>query len=260
VLVYWAVMALIPAPGFSAGNFTPQGNLAGYIDRLILPNPNAWCCYGYGDSEGLLSTIPAISTCLFGVLTGNWLRSEKTPQQKLGGLFTAGFIMIAIALLWNLVFPINKYLWTSSFVFATGGISVLLVGIFYGIIDVLGWKRWTIFFTIIGMNSILIYMLHDFIAAILIIGLVGWIIKGGYKKIWFWIIIAALIVATVVILITPAMLDAITVAVAIVSNDALLLAIIDVVYGYLCLVWCYKRKLFVSPENAIKLIYQNFFK
>ena len=183
LLLYWAMMALIPVPGIGAGVYTPAGNLSGYIDRLILPNEDAWCCYQpYGDSEGILSTIPAISTCMFGMLTGHWLRSDRTQSQKLGGLFLVGIVMIIIALLWSLVFPINKYIWTSSFVFITGGINILLVGIFYGIIDVLGWKRWAIFFTIIGMNSILIYVFHDFIGAIVILAIFGWIISLAVIK------------------------------------------------------------------------------
>ena len=162
LLGYWAIMALIPVPGFGAGVFTPQGNLAGYVDRLLLPNPNAWCCYFYGDSEGILSTIPAVATCLLGVSAGHLLRStEKGDTAKITLLVEAGVLCVCIALAWNFVFPINKYMWTSSFVMLTGGISFLLVALFFWIVDVKGFQKWGYIFQIIGRNSIFIYMFKD---------------------------------------------------------------------------------------------------
>jgi predicted acyltransferase len=159
LLGYWAIMALVPVPHFGAGNFEPYGNLAGYVDRLLLPYPERWCCYGFGDSEGILSTIPAIATALLGTLAGHQLRADEKPMDKVSRLIFAGTLCLAIALTWHIVFPINKYMWTSSFALLAGGWSFLLVALFYWIIDVRGYVKWSFFFRVIGSNSILIYML-----------------------------------------------------------------------------------------------------
>ncbi len=173
---YWAVMMLVPVPGFGAGVLTPEGNLASFIDRLMLPG--RFCCFEFGDNEGLLSTIPAISTALFGVLCGHWLRGSRSGRDKTVGLLAAGVASLVAALVWGLVFPINKLIWTSSYVLFAAGWSMLLLAVFYWIVDVKGWKSWAFFFTVIGMNSITIYVasdLFDFrgIANVFIHGFVG---------------------------------------------------------------------------------------
>jgi predicted acyltransferase len=156
---YWLAMALIPVPGAGAGDFTQYGNLAGYIDRLLLPYPGKWCCYGFGDSEGILTTIPAVATALLGVQAGHLLRSNATAMVKIMRLIIAGTTCLTIGIAWHFVFPINKYLWTSSFVLFAGGWSMLLLVLFYWIIDVRRVVKWAFFFRVIGSNSILIYML-----------------------------------------------------------------------------------------------------
>jgi predicted acyltransferase len=111
-----------------------------------------------------MSAIPAIGTGLLGILTGSMLKnSAMKPQRKALLLAVAGVMFLGLAQLWNLDFPINKNLWTSSFVLQVGGFSLLLLSIFYYIIDVLGYKNWAFFFKVIGMNSILIYMSGLFI-------------------------------------------------------------------------------------------------
>jgi predicted acyltransferase len=118
------------------------------------------------DALGLLGTIPAISNALLGMFAGELVMSQKkglTGMKKTGYLFAAGVILIIIALIWNQFFPINKKLWTSSFVCLTCGIGALLFGLFYLIIDVLEYRRWTFFFTVIGVNSITIYMAQSII-------------------------------------------------------------------------------------------------
>ncbi|MFZ5941312.1 MAG: acyltransferase family protein [Bacteroidota bacterium] len=162
LLLYWAVMALIPAPGFEAGDFSREGNLAGYIDRLLLPGDLVYE-NGYMDPEGILSTFPAIATALLGVITGHFLRSgnkKLTPLRKGLLMLLAGVVLIFIGYAWDLVFPINKKLWTSSFIVFAGGWSLVLLSLFYLIIDVLGRKGWAFFFVVIGMNSILSYMMQ----------------------------------------------------------------------------------------------------
>ena len=116
------------------------------------------------DPEGLFSTIPAISTGILGILAGTVLRNTAlTPKIKALRLAIAGVIFLIIAQIWNLDFPINKNLWSSSFVMHVGGLSLLLLSFFYYIIDILGYKKWAFIFKVIGMNSILIYISSHFI-------------------------------------------------------------------------------------------------
>jgi predicted acyltransferase len=160
LLGYWAIMAWVPVPGFGRENFTMQGNLAAYIDQRFLPHP--FCCYEYGDNEGIISNIPAIASCMLGVLAGHWLRTAYSQKRKLLGLIVAGVTSLGVGLLWSLAFPIVKNLWSSSFVLFAGGWSLLLLALFYGIIDILGYRKWAFFFTVIGANSITIYLTRHF--------------------------------------------------------------------------------------------------
>ena len=160
LLGYWAVMDLIPVPGFGRGVYTMQGNLAAYIDRLILPHP--FCCYEFGDNEGILSTIPGVASCMMGVLAGHWLRSARSQGRKVLGLVGAGVASLGAGWLWSLVFPVVKNIWSSSFVLVAGGWSLLLLALFYLVIDVLGYRKWAFFFTVIGANSITIYLARHF--------------------------------------------------------------------------------------------------
>ncbi len=159
LVVYWLVMRFVPVPGVGADVITPAGNLSAFIDQHLLPHP--FCCYVFGDNEGILSTIPAISTCLMGVLAGHWLRSARSQGRKAGGLAAVGLASLALGMVWGLWFPVVKNIWTSSFVLVAGGWSLLLLALFYWIIDVRGCKRWAFFFTVIGLNSITIYVLRS---------------------------------------------------------------------------------------------------
>jgi predicted acyltransferase len=158
---YWILFLIGAAPGFSAGDLTMEGNIASYLDRLIMPGK---LYLGIHDPEGIVSTIPAIGTALLGIYAGNLLKnSPLTMKRKALQLLVMGIVSLALGQLWNLVFPINKNLWTSSFVLQVGGWSLILLALFYYIIDVKGYNRWAFFFTIIGSNSILIYMSGNFI-------------------------------------------------------------------------------------------------
>ena len=162
---YWLVAGFIPAPdGGGEDIFSAQGSIVGYVDRILLPGR---IYYGNIDPEGILSVVPAIGTALLGMFTGELVK-KRSKEQGAGGktvlwMILAGIIMLAIGLLWNEVFPINKKMWTSSFVMVVGAYSVLMFALFYYIIDVLQWRRWTFFFTVIGMNSITIYLAQKFI-------------------------------------------------------------------------------------------------
>ena len=160
---YWLIIQFVSVPGCGAGLITPECNPATYLDKTLLPGRMYNAVY---DPCGLLSTLPAIATGLLGIFAGNLLRTDEqqiSKPKKVGWLVGAGLGCLGVALGWNLVFPINKVLWSSSFVFMAGGWSLLLLALFYGIIDVLNWRRWTFFFVVIGMNSIVIYLLGSFV-------------------------------------------------------------------------------------------------
>lgn len=164
LVAYWLVTAFagrlfLP----DADPFSREGCIQGYIDRLLLPGQ---LCYGDFDPEGLLSTIPTICTALLGMFAGEWVKYQKeglTENKKVLYMVCAGVALLAIGLVWSLVFPINKMIWSSSFVCVTGAYSVLMFSLFYYLIDVRGHRRGVLFFTVIGMNSITIYLAQVFI-------------------------------------------------------------------------------------------------
>jgi predicted acyltransferase len=168
IVGYYLLLKFTSAPGFHPGDLTPEGNFASYVDRTILPG-HLYVPFPDGrlnmhDPEGLFSTIPAISTGLLGILAGITLKDKTLSQNaKTLRLAIAGVVFLVLAQIWNLDFPINKNLWSSSFVLNVGGLSLLLMALFYYVIDVLGYTKWAFFFKVIGMNSILIYISGHFI-------------------------------------------------------------------------------------------------
>lgn len=161
LLGYWAIQTLIPVPGFGSGNLTKEGSINGFIDRILMPGR---LYLGIHDPEGWLVKIPATATALLGALTGFFIKNDfVNGLKKVLYLVAAGLSLLALSLIWNLVLPINKNLWTSSFTLHTAGWSVLLLSLFYLIIDVAGYKKWSFFFTVIGMNSITIYLLSPLV-------------------------------------------------------------------------------------------------
>ncbi|WP_337173301.1 DUF5009 domain-containing protein [Paludisphaera sp.] len=159
LLGYWALLGLTPAPETGVrGDYSKETNLAGWVDRQVLPGKILKSYYGFGDNEGLLSTIPAVATTLLGVLAGEWLLSARGGGAKAVGLLAAGTVAVAAGYAWGEVFPIIKNLWTSSFVLVSGGFSLLLLGLFYLVIDVWKLRGWSFFFVVIGVNAITIYM------------------------------------------------------------------------------------------------------
>lgn len=152
---YWLLLWLCVAPDAPVGadGFSYEGNIVGYVDRTLFGNHLH--IKGFFDPEGLLSVIPAIGTALLGMFAGNVVMDAK---RKVETLIIMGVSLVALGLLWNLAMPINKSLWSSSFVCFVGGLSTLLFVLFYWIIDVKGWQGWTFFFRVIGLNSITIYM------------------------------------------------------------------------------------------------------
>lgn len=158
---YGIVQLLIPVPGIGAGVLTPEGCINGYIDRAILPGRLHG---GVFDPEGLLCIFSAIAITLMGTVAGHFLRDKTTnDQQKVKTLLIIGASSIVAALLLSTFYPIIKKCWTTPFNLLAGGIGFILMATFYWIIDVKGWKKWSFFFRVIGMNSIFIYLLYDMV-------------------------------------------------------------------------------------------------
>jgi len=152
---YWAVVMFIPVPGYGAGVLTPEGCLTTWLDQKLIPGTLGLGLY---DRQGVLSTFTALATTLIGVLAGHWMRSERSVNQKTLGFIFAGVITLAAGWLWGKYFFISRNVWTSSFVLYSAGWCLLLLALFYWIIDVKGYKKWTYFLVVIGMNAITIWV------------------------------------------------------------------------------------------------------
>jgi len=164
LLIYCALMTLVPVPGFGASNLNPGTNLAAWIDFHILGPNHMWSQSKTWDPEGILSTLPAISTCLFGVLTGGFLKRKDVPNaDKVAWLFSVATLSVMAGLIWDLFFPMNKALWTSSFVLFTGGLATAGLALSYWLVDVQGRKKYTTPFLAFGANAITIYVVSGYL-------------------------------------------------------------------------------------------------
>lgn len=157
VVGYWTIMTFIPTPGFKMADYSREGSIACFVDRKVLGN-HIWSQGKIYDPEGLLSTLPAIATTLLGVVSGQFLRSPKKQYEKISLLFVAGAVCVIIGWLWNLFFPINKSLWTSSYVLFTGGLAMQLLALCYWLIDIKGYRRWSKPFVVFGVNAIALFV------------------------------------------------------------------------------------------------------
>jgi len=153
LLLFWALMMLVPVPDYGAGVLTPEGNLAIYIDKLILGLFQDGTSYSW-----ILSSVTFSGTVMLGVFAGHVLRSQKTSRAKVLWLAGMGVGSLALGYIWSIWFPIIKHLWTSSFVLYSAGWCYLLLAFFYLVIDVWGFKKWAFGFVVIGMNAIAVYM------------------------------------------------------------------------------------------------------
>jgi predicted acyltransferase len=167
-LSYWLAMVFAPYPGHNPGDMTPAGNLGAFIDRAWLGQNHMWGKRPW-DPEGLLSTVPAIASTLMGVVAGFWLRGPASGGTKAMVLAAAGIAAMAIGLAWDLVFPINKNLWTSSYAWFTGGAGACGLAACYFLIDVRGWRWWTRPFVVLGVNAIALFVLAGLSAKILLL-------------------------------------------------------------------------------------------
>ncbi len=186
LLGYWLLMTVIPVPGCEVTTINDKAcNLAAYLDRLILTENHIWRGGKVYDPEGILSTIPAIVTTISGVLAGTWLKGgdrrqvtgDKTTDlslvtrhsspEKVSGLFFFGVTLLVLGLIWNSYFPMNKALWTSSYVLATTGIALLVLGCCYWLIDIKGYERWAWPFKVFGANALALFVFTGFFARML---------------------------------------------------------------------------------------------
>jgi predicted acyltransferase len=158
LISYAALMQLVPVPGFGPANLEPTTNLGAWVDRTILSEQHLWAQSRTWDPEGLLGTLPALGTGLLGMLAGQWLRwPSATPLSKPAGLAVAGVVAAALGLVWNIWFPINKALWTSSYVLLAGGLALLVLATLYWVCDVRGYRSWAKPAVAFGVNAIAVF-------------------------------------------------------------------------------------------------------
>ena len=226
LLFYWAIMEWIPVPGTGAGLYEKGSNLAAYIDSILLrghmwPQTRTW------DPEGLISTIPAISTTLFGVLTGHWLRSDRTPRDKTIRLLVIGGVAVLVGALWHFLLPINKSLWTSSYSVLMAGLASLCLSVIYYLVDVRGNKRWIQPAKVYGMNAIAVYVLAGITARLLyLIKITGADGNTITIKAWIYNNLFASWLGDL--------------------NGSLANAIAFIIVMYLCMLVLYKKKIFIK--------------
>ncbi len=167
LLTYFILMTMVPVPSFGSANLEPETNLGAWLDRLLLDG-HLWAQSKTWDPEGLLGTIPAIATGILGMLTGKLFTSIIEPERKTTWLFFVGALLILSGLAWGLAFPINKSLWTSSFVLYAAGIAMQFLAGLYWLIDVQGYKKWSTPFIYYGTNAIFVFVASGLFAKILI--------------------------------------------------------------------------------------------
>ncbi|WP_044500298.1 acyltransferase family protein [Nostoc sp. PCC 7107] len=200
---YWLAMQFIPVPGFGAGNLTPEGNLGGYIDRIILGKH----IYRSGsfDPEGLFSTLPAVVTVFLGYFTGDWLRTQPIKSRTSINLVIFGLITLIIGQLWGFIFPINKQLWTSSYVLFTAGWALLTLALCYELIEVRHFRRWGLPLEVMGLNAIFLFVASGIFTRILLKTKIGssttytWIYEHLFRP-WAGTFNGSLIFAIIMVL------------------------------------------------------------
>ncbi|MFN6156719.1 acyltransferase family protein [Anabaena sp. AL09] len=170
LIAYWLTMMYIPVPDYGAGVLTREGNFGAFIDRLIIPKAHLYKGDGFnflGDPEGLFSTIPAIVSVLAGYFTGQWIKDKKqATSQTSMDLVLFGLCCLVIAIIWDVAFPINKKIWTSSYVLFTAGWALMLLAACYELIEVRLIKRWSKPFEIMGLNAIALFVASVFLIKI----------------------------------------------------------------------------------------------
>lgn len=159
LIIYWILMTAIPVPGCEITSISDKAcNLSAYLDRAIIGLDHIWKQGKVYDPEGILSTIPAIVTTMSGILTGTWLRTKRDNLEKVSGIFFFGLVLVTIGWAWDFFFPINKALWTSSYVVLTTGMALCFLGFCYWLIDIKNYTKWTKPFVIFGVNALALFV------------------------------------------------------------------------------------------------------
>jgi predicted acyltransferase len=184
---YWLLMTKVAAPGQEAGDLSPDGNLAGYVDRLVLGSRHIWQATRVYDPEGILSSLPATATTLLGVLAGHWLRAGQVAGRAgahiVGGLAVGGVAAAALGWLWGLSFPVNKPLWTSSYALLMAGLAALVLAACHWVIEVRGRRGWAAPFALLGVHALTLFFLSSLMAKLLFIVRVG----AGGPRLQTWL-------------------------------------------------------------------------
>jgi predicted acyltransferase len=160
---YWAAMTFIPVPGYGAGHLDPESNLGAWLDRLVMSG-HLWSQSKTWDPEGIMSTFPAIVTPLLGALFGNWLRRQQVSTRTALRVAAAGIVILTLGYALHPLFPINKKLWTSTFVIFTAGFAMVLLALCYWLVDVKKLRRWATPFLVFGTNALAIFVFADVLA------------------------------------------------------------------------------------------------
>jgi predicted acyltransferase len=169
---YWAALKLIPVPGFGAGRLDSLGNLPGYIDRAMFGTNHMWAyglTPGYGvtyDPEGILSTLPALTLLLAGVVAGEWLRTESSPVRKVLAILAGGIVLLLAGRLLDLALPINKRIFTTTFALFSIGFGMVAFSVCYWVVDIRRWRWWTAPALVFGTNAIFAFALSTVITSL----------------------------------------------------------------------------------------------
>jgi len=167
LLGYWALLTLVPVPGGAAGVLEPGRDLGAWLDRAVFGTDHLWSQTRTWDPEGLLGTLPAVASILLGLLVGDWLRGRARTASTSARLAAAGALATAAGLLWGLVFPINKPLWTSSYALFAAGMAAMTLAACHFVIDVRGLRRWAVPFVAFGVNALAAFFLSGIAARVL---------------------------------------------------------------------------------------------
>jgi len=197
LLTYWALMTFVPVPGGLAGDLSPSGNLGAWIDRTVIGTAHLWSSSKTWDPEGLLSTLPAIATALTGVAAGLVLNSTRSQVEKTAIFIGAGGVCVMLGVGWDQRFPINKSLWTSSYVLLSSGLAAILLAICYWMIDVQGRRRFLHPLVVMGMNPLALFVMSGFMVKTLLwikvmgpagkpIALYNWIYTHAFLPMGLW--------------------------------------------------------------------------
>jgi predicted acyltransferase len=223
LLGYFLAMTIIPVPGVGYANLEPSTNLGAWIDRLLLDG-HLWSQSKTWDPEGILSTLPAIGTGVIGMLTGQLFQKLNAPSERVAWLFFVGALLIISGLAWGMIFPINKSLWTSSYVLYTAGIAMQFLSACYWLVDVQGFTRWATPFIYYGTNAIFVFVASGILAKALIR------IKAGEGNLSLWTYLYQQLYAS---WLPP--------------KDASLLFAVTLILFFLLILWqMYKRKIFIK--------------